>query len=65
MSINPCACLGKRYNEPYCHCEMVSRGLERSKEYKAQHTPEAIAARNAELDKVFSDMFKWRKDGRN
>lgn len=25
--INFCACMGPRYDEPYCYCEMKRRGL--------------------------------------
>jgi len=28
--LSACACMGPMYDEPYCSCEMVSRGLERS-----------------------------------
>ena len=28
--LGPCACLGPMYGDPYCHCEMVARGLEPS-----------------------------------
>jgi len=65
MQHNLCACMGPMYNEPHCPCEMKRLGIERSKEYKASITPEAIAARNRELDAIFSKVFEWRKNGRN
>ena len=33
---SPCACLGARNIEPYCDCLMITQGLRRSDEHKAE-----------------------------
>ena len=48
MEMNPCACLGPMYGEPYCGCEMASRGLARSPEHAA-----ALVKAEADLKKLF------------
>ena len=32
--INFCACMGPRFGQPYCPCEMQRRGLSDGKEYR-------------------------------
>jgi hypothetical protein len=58
--INPCACLGPQCGEEFCPCVMESQGLERSAEWQAQNSPEAIARVNAELRAVFDEIFEER-----
>lgn len=53
----PCACLGPQYGEPYCHCTMERLQIERSAEWHIEHSPEAIAKKNAELQHALSEMF--------
>ena len=49
-----CACLGPRANEPYCRCEMISRGLKTEADYAM---PDAEKER---LYKSLQDIFQWR-----
>lgn len=51
MTINLCACMGRIGDDPYCPCEMRSRGLTPTNLW----TPEKIA----ELDRALASMFKW------
>lgn len=59
--IGPCACLGPQYNEPHCACTMKAMSLERSDEYKADNTPEAIALREEQLRVALSKIFEWKE----
>jgi hypothetical protein len=52
--------MGPMYGEPMCPCKMA--GLPRSEEYKTYMLPENVAAREAEITKVFAEIFARRKE---
>ena len=60
--ISPCACLGPQCGEEFCPCTMASLELERSAEWQAQNSPEAIARVNAELRSVVESIFEKRNE---
>lgn len=57
--MNACACLGPQFGEPYCHCQMEGLKLERSAAYKEYYSDENVAARKAEMNKVFAKIYGW------
>lgn len=57
--MNACACLGPKFGEPLCPCQM--EGKERSAEYHEYYKPENVEARKKEMNKVFSKIFGWSK----
>ncbi len=52
-----CACIGPAFNEPFCSCKMVSKGIERSDEYKEFMLPENIEKRRIETIITMNELF--------
>lgn len=55
MTLNLCACMGRIGTDPYCPCEMRSRGLTPTRIW----TDEKVA----ELNAAMAEMFGWDENG--
>lgn len=52
-----CACIGPQYNEKYCYCEMVRRGLPLNEKLRK----EAEAKLEKKLSTVFAKYYHGQK----
>lgn len=62
MAFSACACMGPMYGEAHCPCVMASNGVERSAQWKAANTPEALKERNERMHAALSQVFGWDKN---
>lgn len=56
--LKSCACMGPMHGDPYCYCEMESKGLKPSPDYKMSKEKEK------EFDEALAKIFNWKKRGK-
>jgi len=55
----PCACMGPKHGDPYCYCEMLSKGLIPSENYKWTQEDKD------KLDKILIKIFEGKNNAGN